>query len=170
MKKLLIAILFAGFFAVSCNLDPVTLDDLTWTVVSYEDYFNGSVVFSEDLEGTIDSEVYSGEPYFYLTIPAFSMSDEEYEPVDYRIVKYTSDELVIDFWYYEYDDYKESDCEYIETFKGKKIYYAYYNPDNKNLFDIVYFTGPGRSVDCGYETPEGKDPYYFDTTRIYCKR
>ena len=170
MKKLFIAILFAGLFAVSCNKDPLTLDGTLWDVVRFEDIFNGSVVHSEVIEGDIVGNVFGSDVELSINIPRFGLNDEDYGPADYRIVKYTNHELVFDLWYYEYDDYKESDCEYIETFKGKRMYYAYYLYGGQTYYDIVYFVGPGLSVDCGYETPEGERPYYYDTTRIYCQR
>lgn len=170
MKKLLFAILLAGLFSVSCTVDPVKLDGTSWTVVSYEDYFNGSVVFRDNISGHLDWETYGDDAYIYLTVPEFYLTDEKYDAEEYRIVKYTKNELVVDFWYYEYDQYTESECDYIETFKGKKMYYAYYDPVDKSKYSIVYFKGIRRSVDCDIVEPEGKDKYYYDCTRIYCKR
>ena len=118
----------------------------------------------------MDAEAYGGDLDLYLTIPALGLDEDRYTPDDYRIVRSTSRELVIDLWYYEYDDYDESDCEFIEKYRGKKMYYAYYNYAGQLYYDIVYFVGHGISVDCGYEEPENGRPYYYDTTRIYCRR
>lgn len=162
--------MLAGLFAVSCTIDPIELDGTSWTVVSYEDYFNGSVVFRDNISGHLDWETYGDDAYIYLSVPEFYLSNEKYGTEDYRIVKHTKNELVVDFWYYEYEDYSESDCEYIETFKGKKMYYAYYDPSDKSKHYLVYFKGNRRSVDCDTEEPDGQDMYYYDRTRIYCKK
>ena len=168
VKALLV---IAAFVSVLSCKDPLTLDETKWTVESFQDIFAGTVVNSGEVEGSLIAYKDAGEVIMYLTVEGFGWNNALFEPGDYTIVKYTNDELVLDLLYYEYTNVKRADCEYLDTYKGKRIYVAT-APSYEGGYDYyVYFKVAGTAVDVGRSEYADEDGYYFyDTTRIYCKR
>ena len=153
--------------AVSCEKSALTLGDTSWVINSYEDLFNGEVMYSANQEGKIDAFNDNGNLVLYVTLADFGWDDSLFEQTNYKIVSRTDNELVLDLLYLEYDNIKKEACDYLETFRGKRIYlvtstdYDYY----------VYFKSNGKAVDVGKATLDGdSDYYYYDVTRVYCTR
>ncbi|MBO4670315.1 MAG: hypothetical protein J5640_00515 [Bacteroidales bacterium] len=171
MKRILYFLtMFCGLAAAtSCFDDPVSLDGTVWDVVYYEDLFDGSVVGGDNLNGTLKAYKEGDGVVLYMTVDEFGYTNDAVEPDAYRIVRNTGSELIIDLWYYEYDDVRVGDCTYEETYKGKKIY-SFPDPENSNYSYYVYFNPRGKAVDLGVEYTGATEYYYYDTTRIKCEK
>lgn len=163
MKKLLFCLtaIALGVTLASCQKDINTLNKTYWDVVSYEDIFNGSGVYSGTTTGTVYGEYVSGEMNIFLKAWDWTYV-ENYTPSEYRIVKYTDDELVFELWYMECD-VNIFDCNVFDDFRGKKIYV-----DSDGYY--YYFKPNGVAVDVADDYDDKGSIYYYDTTRIYCKR
>lgn len=135
----------------------------------FEDLFNGVVIHVGDLTGFINAEAYEGKLYLYMTVPEFGNNDAEYYPEDFRILKMNNEELIIELPPYTYSDIRKSDCEpqgYVATHKGATPIYGTYIDD---YYTYLYFKPGGTAVEVYYEDSFG-NPYYYDTTRIYCRK
>ena len=174
MKRLCtyaLAWLAACLMAASCNTVPRSLNETAWTVESYEDLFLGGVEYSEEVTGTVNAYYDAGAMYMSISIPALGWENQTiFQQEDYSVVKYTSEELVLDLLYYEYDDLKRTDCSFIETFEGKMIYQATSSSITSSYNYYVYFKNNGKAVDVGHAALEDGTSYYYDVTRIYCRR
>lgn len=144
---------------------PVKLDEQEWDVVSYEDLFDGYSVSGDNIVGTMYSKNEGNGTTLYLTIPDFGYNNDLIGPDDYTVVKHTSSELIVDLWYYEYPDLRVSDCTYVETFMGKKIY-SFPDPEDNNYNYYVYFNSRGKAVDLGVVEVSSSEYYFYDKTRI----
>ncbi|MBR4826572.1 MAG: hypothetical protein IKZ91_01645 [Bacteroidales bacterium] len=167
MKKLLLPflLLVLGVSFASCQKDLSTLDDTVWSAVSYEDLFDGAAVFSDDVQGTVYPRYEDGELILYVSAWGW-YTTYPYEPDEYKIVKYTDNELVIDLFYVEYTDVDKDDCTLIDTYRGKKIYMEEYLSTDY----YYYFKPNGVAVDLGFDTDYNGNTYYYDSSRLYCKR
>ena len=164
MKKFLtFMVLFATvMFSSSCRKDPATLVGTAWDVVFYEEQFAGSTMWSsDDVVGEVDFEYSSGEVKLVLKAPFWDDRWYTFDEDEYIIAKSSANELVIDLFWYEYDDVDKDDLDYIETFNGKKIYREYWNGD----YYFYYFLPNGHAVDLG----QGED-YWYDKVRLHCRR
>ena len=161
----IVPLILAGLLAVSCNFGRLSLDQTSWVPESFEDIFNGTVAYEGYLSGEVYAEASGSELNLYLTIPEFGMNDDGYRPDEYRIVRQTSDELVFDLLPYTYNDIRRSDCEEALRVNGTRVYYTVY--DGYDTY--VYFKPNGTAVEVYYEDIFS-EPYYYDTTRIYCTR
>lgn len=160
-------------FALSCNKDPYTLDETEWSIERFEDVFSGEVMKSGDLqEASLTAFKDADDVIMYLNVTEFNWVNSLFEPKDYSIVKYTNDELVLDLLYYEYSDLKRTDCNYLETFKGKRIYSATTSIYEGAYTYYVYFKSGDKAVDVGRAEDQDSELgyYFYDTTRVYCKR
>ena len=171
MKKILfhLAMLCALASATSCFNDPIDLDGTYWDVVYYEDMFDGSVVSSDYLNGSLKCYDNGSGVELYLTVDEFGYNNEALDPDSYKIVRSSKDELIIDLWYVEYEGLKPGDCTYVETYMGKKIY-SFPDPDDNKYSYYVYFNSRGNAVDLGVEEVGNNEYYFYDTTRIKCER
>ena len=170
MKKILfhLSLLCALFAATSC-FKTIDLDGTVWDVVSYEDMFDGSVVSGDYLNGFMKAYEGGNGVTLYLTIDEFGYNNDPVDPSDYKIVRSSSNELVIDLWYYEHEGIRVKDCTYEESYMGKKIY-SFPDPQDSKYSYYVYFNSKGNAVDLGREEVSSSEYYYYDTTRIMCKR
>ena len=166
MKKLIFPLLVASLLAVSCNFGKLSLDGSVWDPESFEDMFNGTVAYDGYISGKIYGETYDDGLHLFMTIPEFGFDDEDFYPDDYKIVRSNSRELVIDLLPYTYNDIRKSDCVEVLRVNGVKVYNTIY--DGYDTY--VYFKPNGTAVEVYYEDALSVEPYYYDTTRIYCKK
>ena len=170
MKKFLLfaATLLAGaVISVSCQKDLLTLNRTTWEILNYEDMFAGASMYRmPDVNGTAEWQYDGGKMVLYVNIPMWGSTWYSFEEGDYTIVKYTDNELVVDIFYYEYDDLDPADLELVDTFRGKKIYEELWNGD----YYYYYFLPNGHAVDLGNSTDDNDNHYWFDKTRLHCRR
>jgi hypothetical protein len=167
MKKLFFSVamlIVMGVSFSSCQKDISTLDGSLWEIASYDDLFDGAVVFSDSADGTVSPEYEDGQLVMYIRTWGWTAA-YPYRPDEYKIIKYTDKELVVDFLYYEVPNVTKDDCTYIETYRGKKIY----REDTEDDYYYYYFKG-SVAIDLGYAADEFGDMYYYDSCRIHCRR
>ena len=153
-------------FCASCQKDTKTLDGTYWRIYQYEDLFNGSVVYSGELDGDISAEYYD-DLSLYISIPEWTINSYySQEDGEFNIVKYTDSKLVTDIFCYTYPWLKKSDCEPIDTFHGKIIYTFY---DSGSDY-YVYFNSYGIPIDLDYDVDDYGDTYWYDCSRLYASR
>lgn len=164
MKKLMsfMAVIAALVLFNSCREDRMELVGTAWDVVIYQEQFAGYTMWSPDyVSGSVDFEYSSGEVKLLVKSSIWDNYWYTFGEDEYDIVKSSAKELVIDLFWYEYDDVDKDDLDYIETFNGKKIYREYWNGD----YYYYYFLSNGHAVDIcrGYD-------YWYDKVRLHCRR
>ena len=162
MKRLFyLAVALMGICSLaSCQKDYGSLDGTSWTIDHYEDLFKGSVLYTDTVEGSIAPEIIDDELNLYIDLDAWNATGY-YNPEEYKIVKSTDKELVVDIDYTELPDVKKKNVAEMDTFMGVKIY------GSAEVY--VYFNSRGVAVDLGVDTDADGNEYYYDTTRLYCK-
>ncbi|MBO4475754.1 MAG: hypothetical protein J5737_03425 [Bacteroidales bacterium] len=175
MKRLFVlaaALFAAASLAVSCNWGA-DLEDSSWEVYRVEEWFNGRVVASTDVVGgTLDVRGHGYDQTWYLKVPEIGVPGYDYEREDVSIVRSSSNELVIDMFYFEYDDVYREECDLYSAFKGVNIYKAYWYNSNTGKTEsyFVYFKHNGNAVEVSGSWITESDDIWTDATRVYCRR
>lgn len=175
MKKLFYcALALLAAMAVSCNKDLGPIEGTSWEIVSYGDYFSGSMVYSAPTGGSVNFYNYESELVAEVYLPEWSTASSMNYPEDYRIVRRTRDELVLDLWYYDYPpgEIYEEDCIQFDMFKGRRVYRlnVYDIHGNFDGYYLLYFKPDGTAVELAVAVDDRDLEYYYDTMRVTCRR
>ena len=177
MKRLIysaLALLAAGALVVSCNKDLGPIEGTSWEIVSYGDYFAGQMIYGAPTGGSVNFYDYESELVAEVYLPEWSTSSSRNYPEDYRIIRRTRDELVLDLWYYDYPpgEIYEEDCVQVDSFKGRRVYRfnVYDIKGNLDGYYLVYFKSDGTAVELAEALDDLGYDYYYDTMRVTCRR